>query len=161
MGQKAAVFDDGSFLEYDMGAFDCWCVYLTRPGTAKYPPRDSEYFKRLALYACKYGAERLYADFVRIYDRTDKTLNEELFPFIKELSARYAPDALDVAIDFSILYMGMVAEENKANAKLGKRIKRLGVHQLLIEKMDSGIVVDFSRGKGWRELAELCQSKGF
>lgn len=38
------------------------------------------------------------------------------------------------AIVFTIIYLGMVAEENKLGTKLGKRIKRLGIHQVLYDR---------------------------
>jgi hypothetical protein len=28
MGQIVTQFSDGSYLEYDKGSFDAWCVYL-------------------------------------------------------------------------------------------------------------------------------------
>jgi hypothetical protein len=59
------------------------------------------------------------------------------------------------------LYMGMVAEEAKTGTRLGKRIKRLGVHQVLLERLEPEMAANFSRGKPWYELAYLCQSKGF
>ncbi len=37
---------------------------------------------------------------------------------------------------FNVLYAGMVAEENKENAVLKKRIKRLGMHQVLIDGLE-------------------------
>ena len=51
MGQILTKFDDGSYLEYDRGRFDKWCVYLSRPNQAKYAPSDSQYFNRLQEYA--------------------------------------------------------------------------------------------------------------
>lgn len=161
MGKVVTKFDDGSFLEYDKGKFDDWCVYLTRPSANKYAPRDSQYFERLSRYAKQYGVETLYDDFVQIYDRTGRKLDNTVFDFIKELCTKYSPNEVDIAIDFSIIYMGMVAEEKKAFTKLGKRIKRLGVYQVLIEEMDYHTAANFSRGKKWEELAQLCSSKGF
>ena len=45
--------------------------------------------------------------------------------------------------------MGMITEENKRNTRLGKRIKRLGMHQVLIEEIQPAIAVNFSRVMGW------------
>ena len=47
MGQRIKTFSDGSFLEYDRGSFDDWCVYLTKPDGNRKPPRDMDYFKQL------------------------------------------------------------------------------------------------------------------
>lgn len=162
MGKLITKFKDGSFLEYDHGSFDEWCVYLTRPNIARYAPRDYQYFSRLVelnkIYGSKYS---LYADFVSIYNLTTSTLEPSVFDFIKTISAKYIDHAIEVAIDFSILYMGMVAEENKAYAKLGKRIKRLGVYQILIDKLEPMEAANFSKGKKWRELDKICKMKGF
>ena len=43
MGRIVTTFSDGSKLEYDKGAFDDWCVYLTRPSISKYAPKDFQY----------------------------------------------------------------------------------------------------------------------
>ena len=34
MGQLIKSFVDGSYLEYDRGSFDDWCVYLTKSSGA-------------------------------------------------------------------------------------------------------------------------------
>ncbi len=161
MSRIITEFADGSYLEYDRGAFDNWCVYLSRPNVARYAPKDYQYFKRLHEYSLTHGAKKVYDDFVSIYDKTTKTLSSEVLAFIKDLTKSYGTDEINVSIDFSIIYMGMVAEENKENTKLGKRVKRLGVYQVLIDEMDYNSAANFSRGKKWRELDEICKSKGF
>ena len=60
MGRIVTTFSDGSKLEYDKGAFDDWCVYLTRPSISKYAPKDFQYFQRLVDYGTKYGFDNLY-----------------------------------------------------------------------------------------------------
>lgn len=57
--------------------------------------------------------------------------------------------------------MAMVAENLKANTRLGKRIKRLGVHQLLFENRTVLDAANFMRGMGWREIAGMCEERGF
>lgn len=161
MGQIVTQFSDGSYLEYDTGSFDDWCVYLSRPNALRYAPKDCQYFERLHEYSLTHGAKKLYDDFVSIYNETTKVRSNGVFDYIKEIAKSYGTDEISVAIDFSILYMGMVAEENKARTKLGKRVKRLGVHQVLIDGMDYNTAANFSKGKKWRELDEICKSKGF
>jgi len=55
----------------------------------------------------------------------------------------------------------MVAEENRENAKLKKRIKRLGIHQVLIEGISPEIAANFSRDKVWIILDGIMKKKGF
>ena len=62
---------------------------------------------------------------------------------------------------FTIFYAGMIAEENKKHAILKKRIKRLGLHQILIEDADPKYAATFSEGKKWRELDVECTNRGF
>ena len=62
---------------------------------------------------------------------------------------------------FTVIYAGMVAEENKAFAMLKKRIKRLGMHQVLVEGFDADYAAHFSRGKKWPELDSLMKQRGF
>lgn len=161
MGNIIVNFEDGSFLEYDRGSFDDWCVYLNRPNERRYPPRDYQYFERLRNYASKYDSQTIYDDFIKIYEETSKSLSNDVFDLIKEITKKYDSDNLDIAIDFSIIYMGMVAEENKAFTRFGKRVKRLGGYQVLFEGLSPNEAANFSKGKKWREIDEICRSKGF
>ena len=55
----------------------------------------------------------------------------------------------------------MIAEENKEHSILGKRIKRLGVHMLLIDGEPVNYAANFMRGVGWKELDKMCKERGF
>lgn len=161
MGQKIKIFRDGSYLEYDSGKFDKWCVYLTHPDGSRRPPRDVDYFADLKALSEKYGTNRVYQDYVRVYEMTNKQVREQVLKFISQLAERYGIDALKVDIIFSVLYLAMIAEEQKQNTRLGKRIKRLGIHALLIEKQSVQDSANFMRGMGWRDIDALCRARGF
>lgn len=161
MTKLIKTFSDGSKLEYDKGSFDDWCVYLTRPNVARYAPRDFQYFERLSKYALIYGKDKVYNDFVSIYDVTTKTLESSILNKIEQIASSYGDISVDVAIDFTIIYMGMIAEENKKYTKLGKRVKRLGVYQVLKEGMPSLQSANFSRGMKWQEIDAICRERGF
>ena len=64
-------FSDNSILEYDQGKFDEYCIYLTRPDIERRAPTDSQYFTALSRYGNTFGHERIYNDFVLIYDKTE------------------------------------------------------------------------------------------
>lgn len=117
MGQVIKKFSDGYVAEYDHGQFDEWCVYLTNENK-KHPPKDTEYFRRLSEFAEIYGAEVIYDSFVEIYDRTGKTLDMELVNDITDITSKYNDAALSMDKIFTVIYMGMVAEENKRGTKL-------------------------------------------
>ena len=161
MRQRIKSFSDGSFLEYDQGSFDDWCVYLTDSNGNRKPPRDIDYFNQLKNLANKYSAEQIYSDYVRVYDLTGKQVDNSALIAISQIAASYKNDALEVDVIFSILYMAMIAEERKKNTKLGKRIKRLGIYKLLIENCSVSESANFMRGMKWQDIAQLCEKCGF
>lgn len=155
-------FSDGSYLEYADGNFDSWCVYMVNPAkNFRRPPKDVDYFDFLQKKAQQYGSQKVYGDFVLIYDLTQKTISPQVLSKIDEISASYGNDALDFSKIYTILYMGMLAEENKAFTKLGKRIKRLGVHLLLLEGQPVQYAANFMRGMNWRQIDSMCKQRGF
>ncbi|MDE6750863.1 MAG: hypothetical protein K2K21_17630 [Lachnospiraceae bacterium] len=70
-------------------------------------------------------------------------------------------DRLDFNVWYSVIYLGMVAEEKRKHAVLKKRIKRLGMYQILFEKMSAVEAATFSTGKKVAELCPLCSERGF
>lgn len=155
------VFSDKSKLEYDKGSFDDWCVYYTNAAGIRKPPKDTDYFEFLLNLAKEYTVEKVYRDYVQVYNWTGKQPSQEVLNSISTLSASYGENALAVDVVFTILYMAMIAEERKAYTKLGKRIKRLGIHALLIENVPVNNAANFMRGMGWREIDNLCRQRGF
>lgn len=179
--QQIQIFTDGSVLEMGQGRFDPYCVFLTRPNQARHKPRDVEYFNRLLQYAQKYGNGQIYEDFISIYDKVHNNVDQNVLDYILILCQKYSDDAIDISIDYSILYLGMIAEELKENAILGKRVKRLGVHQVLIDGVSPAAAANFSKKstwendpillqrwhsmghdlKFWQVLDRICRDKGF
>ena len=160
MDRLIKLFSDGSKLLFDKGVFDEWCVYMQHSGARKYAPTDVQYFGRLQQYARTFGAKVVYTDFLEIYEQTKKSVSAEVLAYITELSAKYDNDSTLVEMDFTIIYSGMIAEENKAYTKLGKRIKRLGVYQVLIEGVAPTVAAQFSKGKKWTEIEQECIRRG-
>lgn len=161
MGQLIKSFSDGSFLEYDRGNFDGWCVYLTKRDGSRRPPRDVDYFGQLKRLADKYGVSPIYSDYVRVYDLTGRQVEERALLTISQIADSYGSDALEVDVIFSTLYLAMIAEEQKQFTRLGKRIKRLGIYKLLFENCSVGEAANFMRGMRWRDIARLCADRGF
>jgi len=152
---------DGSKISFGRGKFDSWCIYVervTEPDEKYFFPLGSWYFEEVARIDAQQPG--IYEDFVKIYDLTTKESNPEAIALIKELAAKYEERDL-VELIYSILYAGMIAEENKYMTKLGKRIKRLGMYQTLVEKIDPNIAAHFSRGMKWTEIDEHCKARGF
>lgn len=153
-------FPDGSRVEFDFGSFDEWCVFVTRPPGPRQAPRDTDYFAELKILHGRFP--RLQDDFVKVFERTGRAVDATVLEHITEIAALYpAAEQQQVDVLLTTLYAAMIAEENREHAPLGKRIKRLGVHQVLIEAMPVEMAANFSRGKPWRELAAECERRGF
>jgi hypothetical protein len=155
------VFTDGTRLEFDEGKFDSWCVYMVNPDGSRRPPLDTEYFKTLLDLGYKHGKEKVYKDFVRVYEATDHNVSGNALQIIEDIAVAYGQDSLLVAKTLTTIYMGMIAEQNKEGTKLGKRIKRLGVHCLLLEGISIEDAANFMRNKKWQDIEKLCTKRGF
>lgn len=153
--------EDLFIIEFDRGSFDDWCVFLTEPGNQKYAPKDIEYFSFLQQLGNIHGHAKIYNDFIKIYEQTDKSVNQSVLSLIHSISLTYRTDANETEKWFTVIYAGMIAEENKLHAKLKKRIKRLGLHQLLLENLSPEEAANFSKNKKWQDLDRLMKSKGF
>lgn len=161
MGQIIKRFLNGSYLEYDNGKFDDWCVYLTEPNGSRKPPQDIDCFFVLKKLAIKYSAERVYKDYIQVYELTGNQVDSQVLDRISLVAKKYDSDSLKVDILFSVLYMAMISEERKRYTHLGKRIKRLGICALLMEERSVQESADFMRGMSWREIDTLCRERGF
>lgn len=159
---KRLILSNGDEMSFSGGNFDEWCIcYWNKQYKYIERPLDKEYFNRLRKVARKYGKETVYNDFVKIYDMTGAVVEDTVCNEIKDIAKKYNEFSGIVEKDFSIIYFGMVAEENKDGSVLGKRIKRLGVYQSVILGMLSEKAADFSKGKSWKELNEICKFYGF
>lgn len=152
---------NGSKISFGRGKFDNWCIYVervTEPDEKFFFPLDSWYFTELARIDSNQPG--IYEDFVKIYDKTNKEIDKQVLQDIVDISSKYEEHHL-VELIFGILYAGMIAEENKYQTKLGKRIKRLGMYQTLVDKIDPNEAANFSRGMKWYDIDEECKRRGF
>jgi len=69
--------------------------------------------------------QKIYDDFVKFYIPTNKTVDAQTLDLITQITNGYNKDAEEMDIWFTVIYAAMIAEENKANTKLGKRIERV------------------------------------
>lgn len=163
-------FSDGTSLGWDKGKIDDWCVYSIENDQVS-PPKDVDYFYDLLNIADKYGHERVYKDFVTIYDGINSPDPEQCHYENVTLVASTYPeeDRLFVEKVFTIFWMAMVSEWNyeirtrngKIPSKLKHRIKRLGVYTMLIKGESPEYSSTFMVKMGWKEINELCKEDGF
>lgn len=151
----------GNILYYDVGKFDEWCVYEEDKYGNRVPPLDEDYFAELKEYAEIFDKDEIYDDFVKIYDLTTNEFDDSIPDFIRKISLKYGKYSDKIFRVFSILYMGMISEENKKNAILKKRIKRLGVYYLLIKDKSPEYSAKFMIGEKAYILDKLCKEGGF
>jgi len=118
MATLIKTISDGSIIEFDAGLFDDWCVYLTRNGRKRFAPSDVAYFTELQTLDKKHSGKKIYHDFVKIYDATHAKIDNEVLDRITTISSRYGEDKIITDIWFTVIYAGMVAEENKKHAIL-------------------------------------------
>ena len=158
---KIKDFNNGCSLIYDSGKFDDWCIFYMLQNGKKIPPHDTEYFDGLLNLGKIFGVNKVYEDFKIIFLLTEKSIKKEALKKIEELSLTYGEYRFNAEGIFTILYAAMVAEENKENSILGKRIKMLGVHSLLIENKGVDYSANFMRGMSWTVLDNMCKERGF
>ena len=160
MATLIKIINNNIRIEFDKGRFDGWCVYLAKKGNKRYAPSDTEYFHRLQEMGKTYSNQRIYNDFIKFYSLTNKTIDQNILKMIDILAESYSNDKDELNTWFTIIYAGMVAEENKDGAVLKKRIKRLGMHQVLIGSLAPEDAANFSKGKTWKELDSIMKTLG-
>ena len=153
-------FDDNLSIGFGRGKIDNFCVYVKEQNRV-YAPLDTEYFQFIHDLASNFGTIKVYNSFKRLYAIAELEIVSNAIEVIDEQANRYDEFELSCQKYFSILYLAMVAEQNYPNTKLGKRLKRLGIYQLLFEGMTVEEAANWSRGKPWKEISEECKSRGF
>jgi hypothetical protein len=147
---------------FDTGKFDEWCVYIVDSNGSKNAPYDTTYFTDIKRIANRYPENKIYEDFVLIYDQTTSEIDEDVLSLIDEIVDTYEEEDKTIIEQwFSVIYAGMIAEENKEKAILKKRVKRLGMYQVLVLNMLPSIAANFSKGKKWRDLDAIMKPYGF
>lgn len=151
----------GDEIYFESGKFDPWCVYLKRNGFKPYAPLDTEYFSFFYDLAKQTSTKMVYDVFVRIYSGTTGIVSSNVIEIIKNESKQFGEKSKEAEIWFGVIYGAMIAEENKKFAILKKRIKRLGLHQVLFGNMSINDAANWSKGKKWKEIDAECRGFGF
>jgi len=142
---------------FDKGKIDKYCVYINGRGMWRHAPTDIEYFTWILELSDKYGVDKVWSDFNKIYEITGDFINYTLAEeVIYQIDKTYDEDTL---LWWIVFYMTMVAECKKERAILKKRIKRLGVYNVLIDKWDVSYVAQYMRHKHWKYLAKEMKER--
>ena len=155
--QKMITTDAGYEIYFGPGRFDSWCVYMKDNNHEKIP-LDKDYFLWILNLANKYSKKQVYKDFITIYNSVNEEFDEnECYKICQTIDKHYEEDTTHWWV---IFYMTMVAECTKKNSILKKRIKHLGVYNILFDEYEVDYVVKYMRGKRWRELDKLMKERG-
>lgn len=147
----------GHRIWFGKGKFDDWCVYV-KYRNKLYFYLDKDYFTKLYELSTEYGKKLVFDDFKMLYFAVNKEFDiYQMMQICQSIASHYAENTL---VWWIVLYMTMVAEENKANSILGKRIKYLGVYNILIDDWDIDYVCSYMNGMKWYELDELMKERG-
>ena len=162
MAKLIKILQNNRSVIFDRGKFDDWCVYVVEANGSKKAPFDETYFNDLYNISRKYPPNKVYGDFVAIYDHTTNEIDDNILTQIDEIVNTYHPEDKTIIEQWmTVIYAGMIAEENKENAILKKRIKRLGMYQVFVLNMSVDKAVRFSQKKPWRELEAMMRGFGF
>ena len=146
---------------FDRGTFDDYCVYISDEYNKKSAPKDTEYFEFFKTLSKEHGVDKVYNDFITVYNVTDTNIGLDVRDTIENIVLTYPPELqFDVEKNLTVIWGGMIAEENKDNTYLGKRVKHLGMYQVLKEGMDVELAANFSKNKPWKELDGIMKEKG-
>ena len=153
-------FADDSRIFYGTGNFDDWCVFIREGGRVSIP-RDKDYFTTLQNLAKKYSSALVWDTFTKLYHITHEALSNNVCSYITDLTKEnFKDDAILADKIYTILYLAMIAEERKAGTVLGKTIKALGVHQVVIEGYAPEVAAQFSRGMKAYQIKDECEKRG-
>lgn len=153
--------DKDTRVVFDQGRFDGWCVYIIS-GHKSHAPKDIDYFNYFVNLADQFTPERVYDDFCKVYSQVTEKVEDKALNLIVQIAKGYPKThSRDVELNLVVIYAGMIAERNKKYTKLKERIKRLGMHQILLLNYPVGEAVNFSKDRGWRELDKICSDLGF
>ena len=151
MGLNKITTKDKWDIYFAPGKIDPWCVYV------RHAPSDKEYFFQLKILADKYGKQKVYDDFLKVYNLVDNTFDtEKVLKNAEDIDSNYHENT---TLLWVVLHMTMIAEERKEKAILKKRIKHLGVYNLLFDEYDIDYITTYMRHKDWKELDKLMKER--
>lgn len=155
-GMNRIFFGRGKFDDYC-----AYCSYIDQYGQELCAmPLDTYYFDLLYQLGSVYGYWRVYQDVKHVYEQCRSKIDPILIDRIRFIAVRYGQDGALMHDCLLHLYYGMVAEENKANTKIGRLIKMNGVHSLLIDQRGVDVSANECRNMGWREIEAEANVRG-
>lgn len=146
---KLKSFHDGTSVVFDRGSFDNYRVsFYCLKGRHIKSPKDVEFLNYfLSIGENEKVWSNIYSSFRSINSKTK--FNEVIFPKIK--------GTVEEEKYLSAYAAALIAEERKANTRLGKLVKFIALHQVLMQDWDSYAASKWSYGRKWTEIAAECE----
>lgn len=143
---KLKQWPDGFEMVYQTGKFDDWQVSFWKDGK-KSNPTDVMMLE----YLFNYDPEEVWSAICTIGYQCYNEFKDIVIP---EINGTPQENRF-----FSYLAAAMVAEEKKENALLGKKVKLIGIYQVLFERMTVNEAANWSKGKQWFFLEDYWKKK--
>jgi len=165
-----------SRLEFTTGSFDRYAVRYTYYDDLNVPirkfPLDREYFKALQnigdWYDKENGRKVVYDDLYSIYEKVPQVemidcnnpVDANVVNYIPTIAKKYNAYKDKIELIYTIIYAGMLAEQLKEGAVVGKSVKMLGLHQVLLEDMNCQSAANCSKNKTAKTIQLMCKDRG-
>lgn len=164
------------------GKIDNWCAYIAKQDEDRkwrlYAPTDKYYFERIFYVA--YNQDKAYPNrkesaYTKLFNEIlhiseimyfdPKSIDIQICNEIDRIVAMYGEENETYANMLKLalyeIYYGMVAEENKDGTILGRKIKILGLHDMLIKKKAIQNACDCNRNVSVGMIKNECNNLGF
>ena len=145
---------------FGRGRFDDYCVFCSKPNNKYWFALDKEYLGWIKRLGRRYGVDNVYEDFLQVYDLVDSDYEGKfriVEDLIWDLDKHYNGNTERW---WAVFYMTMVAECCRENTILNKRIKHLGVYNVLFDDMGAGYTSQYMKKMQWWELDDLMIERG-
>lgn len=145
-------FKDKTQLVFKEGRFDKYLVTLIDNNGNSFSPKDVDFLNFFQTYSDRQDLWELLLELSQFLDK-DTAFSDLVIPSIK--------DTIEEKKMFAAYAATLIAEENRAKTKLGKRIKLIAAHQVLIQGWQPQKAADWSRGLRWATISQECDRYGF
>ena len=109
MENNASPLADVQSMEFDSRREYKWFVYFDQANADRQHTGYVENLRELQNFATRYSPDRLYRDFVKIYDATEINVNPKTLDLIAEISESYDDDAANINYLFTLIYFAMLS----------------------------------------------------
>ena len=153
----------GDFIiSFAKGRFDYWLV--DAPGNVWLNASDDLWLQRAKDAADRHGRNEIYLEFNELYHLITPDPYDLRAIYLIE-NRVYCSESAEMLKTFYWLRYAMLAEERRRvedrKYPLGKRVKRLGLLQVLYHGMTPQEAASWSKGRPAKEIAAMCRKYGF